>query len=110
MGLKAVKGQEEKNSACRSLFKMETQQQWVLSGIGAGIGFSRDFHSGLEKGLNHETSKSIDDTNLSRVVKCHAGDGEWGRSGDVPVWDIQKDPTKPGGQIGFRVGGHQEWY
>lgn len=46
--------------------------------MGAGTGFSKDFNSELEKGLNHETSKSTDDTNLSQVVKCHAGDGGWG--------------------------------
>lgn len=43
---------------------MEMQQQWVLSGMGAGTGFSKDFISDLEKGPNCETSKSID-TNLS---------------------------------------------
>lgn len=57
---------------------MQMQQQCVLSDTGAGTGFSKDFNSELQKGLNRETSKSIDDTNLFQVVKCHAGDGGWG--------------------------------
>lgn len=51
------------------------QQQWVLSDTGAGTGFSEDFNGELEKGLNRETSKSVDDPNLSQGVQCHAGDG-----------------------------------
>lgn len=43
---------------------MKMQQQWVLSDMGAGTGFSKDFNSD-QKALNCEKSKSIDDTNLS---------------------------------------------
>lgn len=47
------------------------------SQMGAGACFSKDFNSELEMELNYETSKSIDDTNHSQVIKCHAGDGGW---------------------------------
>lgn len=89
---------------------MEAQQQWVLPGMGAGTGFSKDFNSDLEKGLNRETLKSIDDTNLSQPVKCHAGDGGWGDLVISHAGRSRRIPTEPGGQIGFSVGGHQEWY
>lgn len=77
-GLKAVKRLEETNSAWWSHFKMEMQWQCVLSGTGAGTGFSKDFISDLEKGLNCKTSKSTDNTNLSQVVKCHSSNEGWG--------------------------------
>lgn len=44
----------------------------------AVTGFCKDSNGYLQKGLNCETPGSINDTNLSQVVKFDAGDEEWG--------------------------------
>lgn len=51
----------------------------------------------MQRGLKCETHKSVDDISWYQVVKHHAGDGE-----------VQKDLTKLGGRLNFRIGKSQE--
>lgn len=78
--------------------------------MGAGTGFSKDFNSEIKKGLKRETSKSIDDINLSQVAKCHVGDGEGGDLVISHAGRSRRTSANRAGRQFSNVGGHQEWY